>query len=143
MTKKKTILLIEDNEGDVVLTREALKESKIKSTIEVIRDGDQAMQHFFSRNVSPGKKLPDLILLDIHLPRKNGFEVLEKLKSDERLRLIPVVILSTSDAERDIERAYSLGANSFVTKPVDFNDFTEILGCIEEYWFSIARIPSQ
>jgi CheY-like chemotaxis protein len=135
------ILLVEDNPGDVRLTREALKENKISNTLRVVKDGEEAIR--FLRHTGPYTNVsrPDLILLDLNLPRKDGREVLMEIKSDEHLRCIPVVVLTTSEAEEDVARAYDLHANCFVTKPVDLEKFISVVKSIEDFWVTIVRLP--
>ena len=136
------MLLVEDDAGDVDLTREALKDAKIAITLHVVHDGVEALQ--FLRREEPyaqGTPRPDLILLDLNLPRKDGREVLAEIKADSRLRTIPVVILTTSEADADILQSYGLGANCYVTKPVDFRQFTRVVKTIEEFWFTIVKLP--
>ena len=130
------ILLIEDNEGDIILTKEALKEGRIKNEIVVAKDGQQALDMLYKEEVKP-----DLILLDINLPKMSGFEVLTAIKNDPRLRLIPVIMLSTSGAENDIMTSYANYANCFITKPVDFNRFMEVVRSIEDFWIAIVKLP--
>lgn len=130
------ILLVEDNEGDLVLTMEALKEARILNRINVARDGEEAL-----KMLAPGNALPDLVLLDINLPKIDGMEVLSTIKSDDRLRQIPVIMLSTSSAESDIARSYANHANHFITKPVDLDRFISVIREIENFWISIVRAP--
>jgi CheY-like chemotaxis protein len=130
------ILLVEDNEGDILLTREALKEGKIKNEISVAKDGQQAIDMLNSAT-----RLPDLILLDINLPKINGHEVLIAIKTDNRFKAIPVIMLSTSGAEHDIVTSYTNHANCFITKPVDFNRFMEVIRSIEDFWITIVKLP--
>lgn len=132
------ILLVEDNEGDIILTKEALKEAKIKNTISVAMDGQVALDM-----LNNGSPLPDMILLDINLPKIDGIEVLAAIKNDERLRMIPVIILTTSSAENDILVSYKNHANCFITKPVDLNRFIEVVKTIESFWISIVRLPQK
>jgi chemotaxis family two-component system response regulator Rcp1 len=132
------ILLVEDNDGDIILTQEALKEGKIKNQISVARDGQQAIDLLNKATV-----LPDLILLDINLPKVNGFEVLAAIKSDDRFKMIPVIMLSTSGAENDILTSYNNYANCFITKPVDFNRFMEVVRTIENFWISLVKLPQK
>ena len=132
------ILLVEDNEGDIILTQEALKEGKLKNEVSVARDGQAALDLLNSADV-----LPDLILLDINLPKLNGLEVLSAIKKDSRLRTIPVIMLSTSTAEKDIFSSYNNHANCFITKPVDFLSFIEVIRSIEDFWISIVRLPQK
>jgi two-component system, chemotaxis family, response regulator Rcp1 len=130
------ILLVEDNEGDIILTKEALKEAKIKNEISVAMDGEQALQLLKS-----GAPLPDLILLDINLPKVTGLEVLTAIKSDDQLKMIPVIMLTTSSAERDVVHSYANHANCFITKPVDLPRFMEVIKTIEDFWISIVKLP--
>ncbi|MDR7376146.1 CheY-like chemotaxis protein [Rhodoferax ferrireducens] len=135
------ILMVEDNPGDVRLTQEALKDAKILNTLRVVEDGAAALDYLHRRGDYANAPRPDLILLDLNLPKKNGREVLEDIKGDENLKLIPVVILTTSHAEEDVVRAYSLHANCYITKPVDFTQFTKIVRTIEDFWLSIVTLP--
>jgi len=130
------ILLVEDNEGDIVLTQEALKDGRIKNDITIARDGVEALGMLDS-----GEPLPDLILLDINLPKLNGLEVLTAIKTDPRLKTIPVIMLSTSDEQNDIFTSYNNYANCFITKPVDFNRFIDVVHTIETFWISIVKLP--
>jgi two-component system, chemotaxis family, response regulator Rcp1 len=135
------ILLVEDNPGDVRLTAEGLREGKIRNNLSVVGDGIEAMAFLHREGQYGDAPRPDLILLDLNLPRKDGREVLAEIKVDEDLRRIPVVILTTSSAEQDIVRTYDLAANCYVTKPLDFEAFVEVVKSIEEFWFSIVRLP--
>jgi len=135
------ILLVEDNPGDVRLTIEALKENKISNNLHVARDGEEAMAFLRREDRYAGAPRPDLVLLDLNLPRKDGRETLAEMKADERLRRIPVVILTTSQAEEDIRRTYDLHANCYVTKPVDLEQFIRIVKAIEDFWLNIVRLP--
>lgn len=137
------ILMVEDNPGDVRLTQEVLKDAKMSNTLRVVEDGAAALDFLYRRNGYGDAPRPDLILLDLNLPRKNGREVLEEIKQDPDLKTIPVVILTTSQAEEDIVRAYSLHANCYITKPVDFAQFTKIVRTIEDFWLSIVTLPSR
>lgn len=135
------ILLVEDNPGDVRLTREALHEAKMANNLHVAGDGVEAL-HFLRREEEhAGAPRPDLILLDLNLPKKSGREVLEEVKEDPDLRRIPVVVLTTSEAEQDIVRSYELHANAYVKKPVDFGSFIDVVRAIEDFWFSVVRLP--
>ena len=136
------ILLIEDNPGDIRLTQEALKEGKLLNQLFIARDGVEAMQFLHAEMQSSGRDKPDLILLDLNLPRKNGFEVLQEIKSDPDLRRIPVVVLTTSKAEEDILQSYDLHANCFITKPVNMGQFMQIVGNIRHFWISIVQLSS-
>jgi chemotaxis family two-component system response regulator Rcp1 len=135
------ILMVEDNPGDVRLTREALKHGKVSNTMHVVEDGVAALDFLYRRGAYGKAPRPDLILLDLNLPKKNGREVLQEIKQDAHLQAIPVVILTTSQAEEDVLRAYSLHANCYITKPVDFIQFTKIVRTIEEFWLTIVTLP--
>ena len=129
------ILLVEDNPADVRLTREALKESRVR--LQVARDGVEAMALLRS---APAAQRPDLILLDLNLPRKDGREVLEEIKQDDALRHIPVVILTTSQAEQDVLQSYRLGASAFITKPVEIDRFFQVVRSLEQFWLDVVRL---
>jgi CheY-like chemotaxis protein len=135
------ILLVEDSPSDTDLTLEALKDFKVRNHVSVVEDGVQALQ--FLRREAPFAQAPrpDLIMLDLNLPRKDGREVLAVIKADERLRTIPIVVLTTSRAEQDILRAYQLNANCYITKPVDFNQFLEVVRSIETFWLFVVALP--
>lgn len=135
------ILLIEDNPGDVRLTVEALKESKVCNNLNVVNDGTQAMAYLRREAQYADAVRPDLILLDLNLPGKDGREVLSEVKSDGELRRIPVVVLTTSAAEQDILRTYELHANCYITKPVDLEQFIKIVQEIQDFWFTIVKLP--
>ena len=135
------ILLVEDNPGDVRLCQEAIKDSKIRNRLFVTIDGEDAIAFLRKQGSYADAPRPDLILLDLNLPKKDGREVLAEIKSDEDLRNIPVVILTVSSLEEDIARAYSQHANCFVTKPVDFDQFTQVVRAIEDFWFTIVKLP--
>ena len=134
------ILLVEDNPGDVRLTREALKGSKIYNTLNVASDGEEAMSYLRKQGRFVDAKRPDLVLLDLNLPKKSGREVLVEIKNDSNLRRIPVVILTTSKVEEDIIRSYNLHANCYITKPVDLSQFITIVQVLENFWFSIVKL---
>jgi CheY-like chemotaxis protein len=147
MTSGKTakpidILLIEDNPGDVRLTREALKEAKVRNTLQVVQDGEEAMAYLQRVGRYKDATRPDVIFLDLNLPRKTGLEVLKDVKADNDLRRIPIVVITTSSAEQDIIRSYDLHANCYVTKPVDLGQFLEVVKSIDEFWLTIVRLPS-
>ena len=152
-TNRRTIeiLLVEDNPGDVNLTRIALadsswktlREREINVNLSVVTDGVEAMKFLYRQGDYHQAIHPDLILLDWNLPRKDGREVLIEIKADERFQRIPIVVLTTSEAEEDILKAYNLHANCYITKPVDFNKFVEIIQSIEDFWFKIVKLPSQ
>jgi chemotaxis family two-component system response regulator Rcp1 len=135
------ILLVDDNPGDVRLTREALKDAKVLNEIHVARDGVEAMQFVHREGSFKNAPMPDLILLDLNLPRKDGREVLADIKQDPKLCHIPIVVLTTSKAEEDIVKTYNLHANAYITKPVDLNRFVEIMHTLEEFWFTIVKLP--
>jgi chemotaxis family two-component system response regulator Rcp1 len=135
------ILLVEDNPGDVRLTIEALKEDKLQNNLHVVKDGIEALTFLRQEGEYADAPRPDLILLDLNLPKKDGREVLEEIKADERLKRIPVVILTTSQAEEDILKTYGLHANCYITKPVDLEQFVRVVRSIEEFWLTIVRLP--
>lgn len=141
-SKVLNILLVEDNEGDIRLTKEALKESNFESELNVVKDGVEALSYLNKEGEYHNKSLPDLILLDLNLPKKNGIEVLESIKMSEDLKSIPIIILTTSSSNSDILKTYNLYANCFITKPVDFDDFIYIVKCIEEFWIDVVKLPS-
>ncbi len=136
------ILLVEDNPGDVRLTVEALKEGKLRNRLSVVVDGEQALAFLRREDGYADAPRPDLILLDLNLPRKDGREVLADIKEDPDLLRIPVVILTTSKAEEDIVRTYNLHANCFITKPVDLDQFLNVVKSIESFWFTVVSLPS-
>jgi two-component system response regulator len=135
------ILLVEDNPGDVRLTKEALRDAKVLNEIYVARDGVEAMEFMHREGSFADVPVPDLILLDLNLPRKDGREVLDEIKKDPKLKHIPVVVLTTSKADEDIIKTYNLHANAYITKPVDLNRFVEIMHALEEFWFTIVKLP--
>jgi len=135
------ILLVEDNPGDVRLTEEALKEGKVWNRLSVARDGVVALEFLRREGTFAGAPTPDLILLDLNLPRKDGREVLGEIKEDTKLRNIPVVILTTSKAEEDILRSYRLHANCYITKPVDLEQFMNVVKAVEDFWLCIVKLP--
>jgi two-component system, chemotaxis family, response regulator Rcp1 len=137
------ILLVEDSPGDVRLTREALREAKVQNNLHVVDDGIEALAFLRGEGQYLGAPRPDVVLLDLNLPRKDGREVLREMKADPELRSIPVVILTTSAAEEDICRAYELQANCYVHKPVDLEQFFAIVRSIESFWFTIVKLPAQ
>lgn len=135
------ILLVEDNPGDVDLAREALETGKVRNNLHVVGDGEAAMAFLRRRGEYASAPHPDLVLLDLNLPKKDGREVLAEIKADHDLKRIPVVILTTSKAEEDILKSYNLHANCYITKPIDLNQFTKVVHAIEEFWFTIVRLP--
>ena len=136
------VLLVEDNPGDVRLTIEAMRESKVLVNLSLAPDGEEALRFLRKEGAYQGVARPDLILLDLNLPRKDGREVLADIKADASLRRVPVVVLTTSRAEEDILRTYDLHANCFITKPVDLDKFITVVRSISEFWFSVVRLPS-
>jgi two-component system, chemotaxis family, response regulator Rcp1 len=135
------ILLVEDNPGDVRLAREGLSECKIRNNLHVVDDGVKAMAFLRRQDEYAKAPRPDLVLLDLNLPRKDGREVLREVKEDESLRTIPVVVLTTSKAEEDILKSYSLHANCYVTKPMGLQQFLDVVRSIEDFWFTIVKLP--
>lgn len=142
MNKEIKILLVEDNEGDIILTLEAMKKAEITSTVDVVKDGEEAMQYLRKEGRFKNAQSPNLILLDINLPRLDGKEVLAEIKKDPRLRIIPVVMLTTSDAATDILESYNNYANCYITKPVTFNNFSGVIQTIKNYWISVVQLPN-
>jgi len=136
------ILLVEDNPGDIRLTREVFKEGKVRNNLHVCCDGEEAMDYLQLRGRYTNASRPDLVLLDLNLPRKDGRQVLEEVKQDPILRTIPIVILTTSAAEQDILRSYNLHANCYITKPVDLNQFVRVVNYIQDYWLEIVKLPT-
>lgn len=137
------VLLIEDSPSDAELTIEALKDAKLNNRLSHVEDGVQALEFLRQEGQFAQAPRPDLILLDLNLPRKDGREVLEEIKADERLRSIPVVVMTTSRAEQDVLRAYKLQANCYITKPVDFEQFVEVVHAIESFWLCLVTLPSR
>jgi len=135
------ILLVEDNPGDVRLTIEALKEGKVRNNLAIAKDGVEALAYLRREGSHASANRPDLILLDLNLPRKDGREVLAEIKEDPVLRRIPVVVLTTSKAEEDILRTYDLHANCYITKPVDLEQFISVVRSIDDFWLSVVRLP--
>lgn len=137
------ILLIEDSPGDVRLTQEVFQEGKVRNNLTVAEDGVQALAFLRKQEPYAHTPQPDLILLDLNLPKKDGRMVLEEIKADEKLRRIPVVILTTSNAEEDIIRAYDLHANCYISKPIDLEQFIQIIKSIEQFWLTIVKLPPE
>ena len=135
------ILMVEDNPGDVRLTQEALREGKVHNNLHVVEDGEAALDFLHRRGAHANAVRPDLILLDLKLPRKSGLEVLAEIKPDASLRRIPVVVLTSSEAEQDIVRSYDLHANAYVTKPVGLEQFLVVVKSIENFWVEIVKLP--
>ena len=135
------ILLVEDNPGDVLLTEEAFSEAKIWNNIHVATDGEKALAYLNKENGYEDAVRPDLILLDLNLPKIDGREVLDRVKSNESLRRIPVVVLTSSEAEKDIIKTYDLHANSYVVKPINLDQFVRVVQAVENFWFSVVTLP--
>ncbi len=137
------ILLVEDNPGDVRLTQEAIKEDKMIANLHVVMDGQEAMAFLRNEGNYADAPCPDLILLDLNLPKKDGREVLADIKSDENLKQIPVVVLTTSKSDEDILKAYKLNANCYITKPVDMDQFIKVVKAIDNFWFTVVKLPGE
>jgi chemotaxis family two-component system response regulator Rcp1 len=135
------ILLVEDNEADVRLTREALKENKVANNLYVVGDGEEAIAFLRQKGKYADAPRPDLILLDLNLPKKDGREVLAEIKVDDELKRIPVVVLTISKAEEDILKSYNLHANCYITKPIDLNQFMKVVQSIEDFWLALVKLP--
>lgn len=135
------ILLVEDNDGDILLTTEALEDRKIVNNIEVIKDGGEAIDYLFKKGKYENALTPDIILLDINLPKKSGHEVLQVIKSEDKTKHIPVIMLTTSSSDKDINLSYKHHANCFITKPVEAEDFLEAMTGIEQFWVSLVSLP--
>lgn len=135
------VLLVEDDPGDELMTREAFQDNKIRNTLHVVRDGQEALDFLYRQGEYADAPRPDLVLLDLNLPRYDGRQVLEKIKTDPELALIPVVVLTTSSAEEDILRSYKLHANAYVTKPVDLEQFIGAVRQIDDFFVSVVRLP--
>jgi two-component system, chemotaxis family, response regulator Rcp1 len=135
------ILLVEDNPGDAELTAEALRHGKVYNQMHVVEDGEAALAFLRRQEQYASVPRPDVILLDLNLPRKDGREVLAEIKADEELKQIPVIILTTSEAEEDILRAYNLAVNCYITKPVDLDQFIKVVKAIEDFWFTVVKLP--
>jgi len=137
------VLLVEDDPGDVDLTRELLTQEKVVVNLHVVGDGVEALAYLRREGRYHDAVRPDVVLLDLNMPRKDGREVLHDLKQDDHLKTIPVVVLTTSDAERDILKSYELGANCYVTKPVGLTQFARVVSAIEDFWFTVVRLPAR
>ena len=140
--KRIEILLVEDNPGDARLTQEALREAKVLNELHLAKDGEEAMSFLRREGKHADAPRPDLILLDLNMPKKDGREVLEEIKVDKQLRSIPVVVLTTSRAEEDIVRTYNNHANCYITKPVDLEQFIKVVKSIEDFWLTIVKLPT-
>ena len=136
------ILLVDDDDGDVILTRKALEKGKIFNSLSVVSDGVDAMRFLRQKDEFADSTRPDLILLDLNMPRKDGRETLAEIKQDPNLRNIPVVVLTTSDADQDIGKSYDLQASCYVTKPVDLNQFTSVVQSLKDFWFCVVKFPN-
>jgi CheY-like chemotaxis protein len=141
MRQEVRILLVEDSDGDILLITQALKKAQVTNGITVIKDGDRAMQYLRKEGEYSGVETPDLILLDINLPRVDGIEVLTEIKKDPELMSIPVVMLTTSESEKDILNSYNNHANCYIVKPVDLKKFIDVVQVIKEFWISIVKLP--
>jgi CheY-like chemotaxis protein len=135
------VLLVEDDDGDVLMTREAFEHHKIRNKLHVVQDGEEALQFLRREGPYVDAPRPGLILLDLNLPRRDGREVLAELKADPELRVIPVVVLTTSEAEEDILRSYTLHANAYVSKPVDFDRFIDVIRQIDDFFVTVVKLP--
>ena len=136
------VLLVEDDPGDVLMTREAFEDNKVANELHVVSDGAEALAFLRKEGEFAGVPTPDLVLLDLNLPRMDGREVLAAVKADAELRQIPIVVLTTSEAEEDVLRSYALHANAYVTKPVDFDRFIEVVRKIDDFFVSVVRLPN-
>lgn len=136
------ILLVEDSQGDIVLTQTALQDARVANRLSVVRDGEQALAFLRREPPYADAPRPDLVLMDLNMPRMNGHEVLKEVKDDPDLRTIPVVILTTSEAERDIVESYALHANCYIQKPVDLNQFLRVILAIEDFWLRVVQLPT-
>jgi len=137
------ILLAEDNPGDVKLTRKALEKGRLANNLHVVNDGVETMEFLRGEGEYEGRPRPDLVLLDLNMPRKDGRQVLEEIKESEQLKRIPVVVLTSSEAEEDVIRSYDLHANAYLTKPVDFDGFIDVVGTLEEFWLQVVKLPPE
>lgn len=141
--KQIEILLVEDNEGDIGLVEEVFQEAKIRNNLHIAEDGEEAILFLRKEGQFSDVPSPDIILLDLNLPKKDGREVLKEIKEDDNLKRIPVVVLTTSKAEEDILKSYDLHANSYITKPVDFDQFIKVIKSIEDFWLDVVKLPSK
>ncbi|MCA9472481.1 MAG: response regulator [Nitrospirales bacterium] len=136
-----SILLVEDDDEDIYLTEEALHASKLVIQLDIVKNGEDAIKYLHREAPYGDKMLPDLIILDLNLPKKNGWEVLETIKSNATLRTLPVTILTTSSEDPDVRRAYDMGANSYITKPIGLEAFRSVVHTLEDFWFTIVKLP--
>jgi len=137
------ILLVEDNPGDIRLTQEVLKEGKIQNNLRIVENGVEAISFLHKDGKYSSALTPDLILLDLNLPKKDGREVLQEIKNDDELKKIPIVVLTTSQAEEDILKVYNLNANCYISKPVELDEFINVVKSVEDFWLSIVKLPSR
>lgn len=137
------ILLVEDNPADIDLIQESLRESKVLCKVNAVRDGEEAMDYLHQRNGYEDTVRPDIVLLDLNMPRKDGREVLSEIKQHPELKILPIIVMTSSSAEEDILRSYQLHANAYVTKPVDLESFDKIVHAIEDFWFAAVRYPNE
>ena len=135
------ILLVEDNKGDIGLITEFFNNSKLRTNLHIIEDREEAIRFLYGKDKFLGSKLPDIIILDLNLPKKDGCEVLKEIKENNDLKTIPVIILTTSSAEKDILRAYDLHANAYIVKPLDFDEFMKVIESITDFWFKTVTLP--
>ncbi|MCH8556764.1 MAG: response regulator [Balneolia bacterium] len=140
MTKSAHILLVEDNEGDILLTTEALTENKIVNKVSVVKNGSDAIDFMFKEGEFADAETPDLVLLDVNLPRRSGHEVLQRVKNDDRTKHIPIIMLTTSSSQRDIDLSYANHANCYITKPVEADEFLNAVASIEDFWLEIVSL---
>jgi len=137
------ILLVEDNEGDIILTKKAFEKGKIMNKLQVCRNGKEALDYLYKRNGYQEASTPDLILLDLNMPIMNGQEVLEDIKNNDDLKSIPVIVLTTSNADEDILKSYKLQCSSYIRKPVDFKQFGNVIQTLQNYWFTVVKFPQK
>lgn len=135
------ILLVEDNPGDVRLTEMAFAEGRINNNLHVVRDGEAALDFLFRRGAYAGSPRPDIVLLDLNLPKVEGHEVLERIRNGDGLKQLPVIILTSSESDEDVLRSYELNSNAYITKPVEASDFMDVVHTFEEFWFTVVRLP--
>ena len=137
------ILVIEDNPGDADLTLEALSNNEEVNTVQIVEDGEQALDYLYKRGNYSNAITPDLIFLDLNLPKKDGREILSDIKTNQKLKIIPVIMLTSSESETDIAQSYDLNANAYITKPIDLKDFFAVIETTRNFWLNIARLPSK
>jgi CheY-like chemotaxis protein len=141
--KRRRLLLVEDNPGDIRLTLEAIKECKIEIDLDVISDGDKVMSFLNKENEYQNAEKPDIIMLDLNLPKRNGIEILKEIKASAKLKRIPVIAVTTSEADHDIFKAYDTHANAYILKPVDFDDFTRVIQMMDAFWFRTVKLSAE